>query len=647
VRAEDLPLIAALSTPTVHPDGDRAVVSAVRADFAGDAYVGQLWNIALDRSGPCRITRGFRDTKPAYSPDGKLLGFLRAFADKPPQVAIVSANGGEPMLITDAKMGVRSFRFSPDSAQIAFLAAVPQEGRCGTIEGVDAAHEDPRLIDNLQFHENGIGYLADQRPQVFVVAVPDPFGEPPVLPVGRAVREGVQPELVPVARQLTAGDFNHHSLAWVGDSVVVISARHSGRDRDLRADLYLIGAQGAPLALTDSASGVSALASPVVVGDHIYFVGIETGVSGVDVAGVNAGVYVVPVSGGRPQRLTDAETVCIEGSLAETSRGVLAIDQVRGSGVAIEVDASGELRRWVMPGSVLAVGAGGGVGVAVVATASSPGELVVLESDGQPLTNFAAPLGAAIVPVEHSATAPDGYPVHGWTLSPLGAGPHPVVLLIHGGPFSAYSGTFFDEAQVLAGAGFAVVMCNPRGSAGYGQAHGRVLKAALGDRDVVDVLAFLDHCLAVVPELDPARVAVAGGSYGGYLAAWLISQTHRFAAAVVERGYLDGRSMIGASDIGWFFPFEYQGDLAAIDARSPLYLVHQVQTPTLVIHSDNDLRCPLGVAQRYYTELKLRGVEAEFLVFPGENHELSRSGTPQHRLARFTHIVAWLNRHLR
>jgi dipeptidyl aminopeptidase/acylaminoacyl peptidase len=218
--------------------------------------------------------------------------------------------------------------------------------------------------------------------------------------------------------------------------------------------------------------------------------------------------------------------------------------------------------------------------------------------------------------------------------------------MIHGGPLAAYSANFFDEAQVLAGAGYAVVMCNPRGSAGYGYEHGRVLKGAMGELDMVDVLAFLDHCLAADSTLDPDRVGVMGGSYGGFLAAWLIAQTPRFTAAIVERGYLDGRSMIGAADIGWYFPFEYQGGLAEIDQRSPLYQVHRVQTPTLLIHSEQDLRCPVTVAKRYYTELKLRGVETQLLLFPGEGHELSRSGTPQHRRLRFEHILAWWDRHL-
>lgn len=647
VRAEDLPLLHALSTPAVAPDGSRAVVSAVHPNFEADAYVGQLWTVPLDGSGPRRITRGFRDTAPEFSPDGRLLAFLRAAQGAAPQLAVMPVDGGEPMVITDAKLGVREFAFSQDSKKLAFVAEVPQEGRYGSTAGVDPAHEDPRLIDALQFQLNGVGYLADRRPQIFVIDVPDLNAEPVVAPVGRAA--DCEPvSLVPAAAQLTTGDYEHYGLAWDGDAVVAISARHEARDRDLRTDLYRFAPGAEPQRLTDSFTGPSALASPVVVGDHIFFAGIELGPTGRDVVGTNVSVCVLPRAGGEVRVLTDPETVGIEGDLVADGDGVLAVDQVRGTGHVLRVDAAGEQQRWPLPGVVRALGAAGGVRLAVLTRRASPCELFTLDDPEAPLTSFGEPmLAGAIVPQEQVATAADGYPVHGWVLRPSGEGPHPVVLMIHGGPFAAYTPAFFDEAQVLAEAGYAVLMCNPRGSAGYGQAHARAIKGALGELDMADVLAFLDHCLVEVPGLDASRVGVMGGSYGGYLTAWLIAHTARFAAAIVERGYLDPRSMIGATDIGWYFPEEYHHDLAAMDRQSPLYLVHQVTTPTLVIHSEQDLRCPLATAQRYYTELKLRGVETEMLIFPGENHELSRSGTPHHRRARFEHILAWWERHLR
>ncbi len=648
--AENLPLLNIASHPAVHPDRHHAVVAVTRPDLNADAYVGQLWRVPLDGSAPRRITRGFRDTSPQFSADGHLLGFLRAEASGPPQLAIVPAEGGEPMVVTDAPMGVRDFVLSADGSRVAFIASVPEPGRYGTTDGVPATKEDPRLITAFQFMLNGTGYTVDQRTQVFVLDLPETGSEPPVRPVGRAAKDGEPFRGVPVARQLSDGDFDHHSPAWDGDAVLAVAARHRGWDGDLREDLYRFALDGSePVRLTDSCGGHSASASPVVVGDQIFFVGFHCGADGRSFFAESPGVYVVGREGGEVRRLTGAEDLHVNGDLVADGDGVLTIDLVRGRGVAIRVDASGEAARWVLPGSVECVAAASGVRVAVLATASSPGEVVLLDRPEPALTDFAAGLrdaSAPLEPIELVATAADGHPVHGWVVRPDGDGPHPVLLVVHGGPFAAFGDAFFDEAQVYATAGYAVVMCNPRGSAGYGRSHAMALREAFGDRDAVDVLAFLDHAIAVVPGLDGERVGIMGGSYGGYLTAWLIAGEHRFSGAIVERAYLDPGSFVGASDIGWFFALGCHGDRERMDAQSPLRLVGQVRTPTLVIHSEQDLRCPLATAERYYTELKQQGVETALLVFPGEDHELSRSGTPHHRKARFEHILTWWGEHL-
>jgi dipeptidyl aminopeptidase/acylaminoacyl peptidase len=648
VHPRQLNLLTTLSAPAVAPSGDYAVVAATRPDVDGDSYVGQLWRVPLTGGAPVRITRGFRDTCPKVSPDGRLIGFLRARPGGRPQLAVVPADGGEPMVLTDAHLGVSAFAFSPDSHRLAYISAVAEEGRYGTLDGVGAGQEDPRRITGYKYWVNGRGYTGDQRQQLFVLDVPDPRGEPAVEPVGRAAK-GDKPSLFPQARQVSSGPFDHDCPAWVGERILVIAARHDGADDDLRQDFYWFDpAGGEPVRVTDSGTGPSPAMSAVPVGDQLYFVGDDLGPDGRDLAGRNPGVWRAAVAGGPAVRLTDAESVFIEGDIVADGDGVLAVDLVRGQGVVIRLGPDGETERWPLEGSVRAVGAGGGARVAVLATSASMGELVTVP-DGAVLTDFSAALrdqAGPIAPEELVASAPDGYAVHGWLVRPAGEGPHPVLLMIHGGPFTAYSSAFFDEAQVLAGAGYAVLMCNPRGSAGYGEAHGRAIVGAFGDRDAVDVLAFLDNALATVDGLDAGRLGVMGGSYGGYLTAWLIAHDHRFAGAIVERGYLDPQSFIGASDIGWFFPQAYHLSREAMDAQSPLLLAGQVRTPTLVLHSEEDLRCPLSQAVRYYTELKLAGVDAELLVFPGESHELSRSGTPVHRVQRFEAILDWWGRRL-
>jgi dipeptidyl aminopeptidase/acylaminoacyl peptidase len=237
--------------------------------------------------------------------------------------------------------------------------------------------------------------------------------------------------------------------------------------------------------------------------------------------------------------------------------------------------------------------------------------------------------------------------VHGWVVRPEGQGPHPVLLMIHGGPFAQYGWRLFDEAQVYAGAGYAVVMGNPRGSSGYGEAHGRAVVGDVGEVTAKDLLALLDAALKS-PDLDASRVGVLGGSHGGFMTTWLAAHHgDRFKAAISERAVNAIDSFTGSSDIGWFFGADlYGADRAQQDRQSPLTHADRIDTPMLIIHSEHDWRCPVEQAQRLYVALKLRQVPVEFLLFPGEGHELSRSGLPSHRIARFEAILDWWRRWL-
>lgn len=269
--------------------------------------------------------------------------------------------------------------------------------------------------------------------------------------------------------------------------------------------------------------------------------------------------------------------------------------------------------------------------------------------DERVLTDWGAELRATGLAdmIELTGPSADGYPVHGWLLLPEGPGPHPVLLNVHGGPHAAYTWSVFDEAQVYAAAGYAVVMGNPRGSSGYGQDHGRAIVGELGTVDADDVLALLDLALQR-DDLDGDRVGVMGGSYGGFMTGWLASHAPgRFVAAISERAVNAWDSFAGASDIGYFFAEAYVSPDRDIQwDRSPLAHADKIDIPLLIIHSEHDWRCPLEQAQRLFVALKLRGAETEMLLFPAEGHELSRSGRPRHRQQRFEAILEWWERHL-
>lgn len=639
--------INSVSAPAVHPSGSWACVSVVHPDPDADAYVGQLWRVDLKGvDAPRRLTRGVRDTAPQFSPDGRFVGFLRSELQGRPQLWIAPADGGEAVRATDAPLGVDEFAFSPNSTRIAFVARVPEPGRYGTDEKVDARHEPPRRIDTLSFQANGVGWVSDRRRHLFVTDTPDPFAEPVLEPTFDA-------------RQLTAGDADHVEPCWTPDgrAVWVCAARNADRDTRLVRGIHAVAVDGSGVT-TVLEDPTRSFWSPVVSGDGttLFCLTADMGESGTDFVGRGAAVAALPF-GGELRLLTDPTTHDFDyaGLEAGGPHSVLALRDVRGTTELVRVHTDGELevvwRGLPEVKSVAAIPDRAHKVVAVVADAHSPGEVVTIGTRRQHrLTDFAAKLQAgrpAVVGQELIARAPDDYPVHGWVYVPEGEGPHPVLLCIHGGPHSSYHAAWFDEFQAYCAAGYAVVACNPRGSSGYGQAHARAIKGDMGHLDMVDVLAFLEHALATVPGLDAARVGVQGGSYGGYLTAWITGHDHRFAAAIVERGYLDPATFVGASDIGWFFSREYTGlTRADADRQSPTTYVDQVRTPTLVLHSEEDLRCPLGQALRYYTELKLNGVDAELLVFPGENHELSRSGTPRHRLQRFEAILGWWARYL-
>ena len=702
MQPRDLDLLNSVSTPTLHPDGDRCVVAVTRPDFRADAYVGQLWSLPLDGRGPRRITRGFRDTDPLFSPDGQLLGFLRAAQGGRAQLHITDAAGGEPLQLTDQPLGVSWFRFSPDSRQVVFAARVPEAGRYGTLDGVPAPAEDPRLVTRLNYRMNGVGYLADKPLQIFLLELPDLQDEPWVPAVGRVAQDlpgadAGEGSGLPTARQLTHEPTDHATPVFSADGsrILFTASLPAGRDGDLVTDAWSLDLAGGGLQRLTNADGAALLSVSHPVespdGSQLYYLAGELGENGLDFVARNTALYTAPA--GNPEsirRLTDVENVDLaEGPVVPVDSGALVFNRTRGRVELLHVSADGGIRPLAGGDRVVIGAAAAGDTVAIaytdadtagaVAVVGTAARLTAPDPDGagnqgptghdgaassrpgedpaaderteRVLADFSTALRErtrVVPPEELVIEGPDGYPVHGWLVRPAGDGPHPVLLNIHGGPFAQYTGALFDEAQVYAAAGYAVLMCNPRGSAGYGQKHGRVIKEAMGTVDMTDVLAFLDGCLGLHPEiLDPGRVGIMGGSYGGYLTAWITAHEHRFAAAVVERGFLDPVSFTGSADIGWFFGGQYTGtDPERVAGQSPMAKVGQVRTPTLVLHSEDDLRCPVEQAQRYFAALRMNGIPAELLLFPGENHELSRSGTPWHRRQRFEHILRWWHEHL-
>jgi dipeptidyl aminopeptidase/acylaminoacyl peptidase len=656
VRAADIEKLISVGRPDIAPDGSFAVFATSRPDITANRSVGQIWRVELPAGKPRRLTRGTADSSPRLSPDGSRLAFLRAEGGAP-QIFVVDAAGGEPVQASDAPLGVSEFAWSPDGTRLAYTARVPEPGRYGSVEGLEPDAESPRRITGVRWHANGLGYVADRPAQIFLTPVPATDGEPFYEPAPAVIEEGrAAPKKLVVATdpvRLTRDDVSYTGIVFAGDEVLAVAESIEPDRRDLRSRLMAVRADGAgQREVISPATGLSISDVRVAEDGTLAVLAFEPGESGIDFVAPGVGLWVI--DGALPRRLTDEETIDLgEVGSHITPAGVdfLVQDRTRGRVRLLRVTRQGDVSE-VLGGDVEVVGhavAGSRV-IVSVATPSSTGELVLVEgAEVTPLTSFGAEVAASgiQIPREREVAARDGVPVHGWVAVPPGEGPFPVILQIHGGPYASYGIHLFDETQVLVDAGYAVVYCNPRGSAGYGRAHGRSIRQAMGTVDHADVIDFLEGALASDRRLDGERLGIMGGSYGGYLTAWIIAHDHRFDGAIVERGFLDPASFQGTSDIGSFFGDEYVGTSAQqISAQSPFAVVGQVTTPTLVIHSELDFRCPLEQATRYYSALKRQGTPAEMLIFPGEDHELTRSGRPRHRLERFDAVVEWWSRRL-
>ncbi|MCF6464005.1 S9 family peptidase [Clostridium sp. Cult1] len=248
----------------------------------------------------------------------------------------------------------------------------------------------------------------------------------------------------------------------------------------------------------------------------------------------------------------------------------------------------------------------------------------------------------------------EGVTIEGWVLKPVDFDEnkkYPGILDIHGGPKTVYGEVFFHEMQYWANEGYVVFFCNPRGSDGRGDEFADI-RDKYGTIDYKDIMKFTDIVLENYPFIDEDRLGVTGGSYGGFMTNWIIGHTNRFKAAASQRSISNWVSKFGTTDIGYFFVDDQQGatpweDVDKLWFHSPLKYAHKVMTPTLFIHSEEDYRCWMAEAIQMFTALKYHGVESRLCLFKGENHELSRSGKPKHRLRRLKEITGWFDRYLK
>lgn len=634
MKPAELSLITSVSDPQMHPDGRRIAFVATTIDLEGDRYRSSLW---LWDGEARQLTFGQSDSAPRWSSDGRSLAFLRKGTEQtdPTQLAIMPSDGGEARVVTSFELGVEAPAWSPDGSRVLVLAT-EWFGEWADLDKDERARR-PRRITGFDARLDNEGWLHDRRTYAYLV---DPGG-------------GTAPRRVGRSEESEAG------VAWSpdGSKVAMITSRDNPRflrsgvevvEVDVESGEETLRARRSGYYLTDydPSGDLYGLGDPTPDYPYVYSLW-RLDDPPVDVTGhIDRSVndLAVPTAMERPLWL-DA--------------GFLCTVMDRGRGHVVAFDESGNTET-VLGGDRYATGLSRSSSGRLAFTATGPtcpGELYERTPDGEErrLTEFNREIrsgGGLLSPRFFQAESAPGIEVDAWVYLPEGEGPFPVLLNIHGGPASEYGFYFFDEFQVYASAGYAVVAANPRGSEGRGH---EWLRAVTGARwgvvDMEDITAVIDQALSEDPRLDPSRVGIMGGSYGGFLTAWAIARDDRYRSAVVERALIDWESFAGTSDINRDFSGMYlhpakPSDHQALWRASPLATADRITAPTLIIHSESDLRCPIGQAEQFFTALLRNGVDVEMIRFPDEGHELSRSGSPRHRVERFEHILNWHDRHL-
>jgi dipeptidyl aminopeptidase/acylaminoacyl peptidase len=629
----DLLRIQWVSDARLSPDGRLVAFTVTHLDEEVDDYRTVIWLVPADGSTPPRRFTGGsgKDSAPRWSPDGTRLAFLSDREGGKAQIYVIGITGGEARRLTAIPQGAGAPVWSPDGTRL--VTVVRTSGEDGGSQRDQSKTPPARLITRLKYRANGEGLIYDRRRHLFIV-------------------DGV----TGATGQLTDGDWDDTQPAWSPDGrrLAFVSARHADRDHDRAEDIFVVdAAEGEPTRLTPG-GGACALPAWSPDGQAIAYLGYADA----EDAPRNSRLWLVPTAGGMPRCLTIGLDRHLE--IADTAAPIWLTDSTallvgvedRGTVGVIQVQVADEIvtplvsdRRSVASYSV--------AGAAVAFTASEPHRpaevyICTAQSERQ-LSDLNADWCAEVeLPEpEHFTVQSGGFDIDAWVMRPAGFEPgrrYPALLNIHGGPFAQYGWTFFDEFQVQAGAGYAVISCNPRGSSGREEAFARAIIGCPGEPDSTDVLAALDEALRRYDFIDPTRLGLIGGSYGGYLAGWIVAHTDRFAAAVPERGLYNRYSKDGTSDIwsGYTYLRVCQWQDPELYWRySPIAYVRNIHTPLLILHSEEDLRCPIEQAEQLFAALKQMRREVRFVRFPGENHELSRSGKPSHRLQRYGYILEW------
>ena len=672
-----------IGDPQVSPDGSRVVFVRVTVNEKKDGYDTALWTVATSGSeAPVRLTNGKRDSQPRWSPDGKWIAFVRGPADsggtesgsrkpQPSQLALLSLTGGEAWMITDLPRSATSPFWSPDGKQIAFLCEANPDDL--TKKKKDASGEpehesDVKVITRAIYRFNGTGYTDPTRHQhIWIMDVP------------------ASSDAKSTPKQLTSGIFDEREPSFTADGKTILY--HTDRDPEPYYNLP----KSEIMSITVS-GGTPQLLSTVHIGGLLGGIGeMSLSPDGKWLAFVGSveqpvrsysepDMWVLDITKkSEPVNLTAKYDYDVGSGVGGDSRAPRAAGQSRviwtkdgshlidtvakqGRAILVSIDAkTGEVTELTHGNQAVEdyeVSDDGSTTVINVSTPTTIDELFVLGKDGseRQITNVNQPLFSELnltEPEELWYTSFDGKKIQAWIQKPPDFDPakkYPLILNIHGGPHAAYGWVFDHEFQWMAAKGYVVLYPNPRGSTSYGQDFGNIIQYHYPGDDYKDLMAGVDEVLKR-GYVDSNKLGVTGGSGGGLLTDWTVGQTHRFHAAVAQRDIADWTSWWYTADFTLFQPNWFKAppfdDPQDYIKRSPITYIKNVDTPMMFILGDVDWRTPpQSGGEQMFRALKYLHRPTVMVHFPGESHELSRSGQPWHRVERLDHIVGWFDKWL-
>lgn len=642
VTVDDLLSVRTPEQPALAPDGTRVAFVLRTTDRDGDRDTRALWQVPTAGGAPTPLTHATADSNPVWSPDGSQLAFLRA-QDGPAQIWILPATGGEARGLTTLPLGAGAPAWSPDGERIAFTApvdsaALPGEGA----ETILARRSAPAATDRLGYKADGAGNLGTLVQQLHVVDV-----------ASGAVTA------------LTDGRAHASDPFWSPDGTLLAYSASVEDDADLTMRIPVLvhsSTDQRSAAVQVSPADVQATAVGWTPdGRHVIAAGrMDTGVG-------NADLLLFPVDGGEPQNITRALDRNVmpggpgyPGGMPQLTAGGDIVFCLRDNGYShvhrVAVDGTDATPLVDGTANVSGLSVAGASAAIVLATPESFGDVALLDlADGSTrvLTEYGTGAFELVPAEERRFTISDGTVVTGWLRrDPDATGPLPLLLDVHGGPHNAWNGAadlIHPYHQVLAHRGWAILTLNPRGSDGYGDAFFSAVSGGWGVNDANDFLEPIDQ-LVDEGVADPARLAVTGYSYGGFMTCFLTSRDDRFAAAVAGGVVTDLFSMGGTSDFGHYLAGTENGGLPwkdeeRISAQSPFTQVDRVTTPTLILHGAADDRCPVGQAEQWFTALRERDVPTRLVLYPGGSHLFVLSGPPSHRADFSQRVIDWVEQY--